>query len=626
MREKSKLQGTITITKSGVGYFCHKDNKEDVKIESKFLNTALDGDEVEVALFPAQKGEQPKGEVTKILKRKKEKFVGVVDKKGKNFCFIIPDDDRMYTDIFVPNIQKEVKHGYKVLVKIISWPTAKNSPEGKIIKIIGQRGTEKVEREAIVLEHGMEIGFPEEVIKQAKEIKKKAFGMQKQAEKTRRDMTDQVTFTIDPETAKDFDDAVSFEKLGEDLFEVGIHIADVSFYVKEGTPIDKEAQRRGFSIYMVGETIPMLPEVLSNDLCSLNPKERKLSFSVIFKINRQGKVFDYWIGQTVIKSNRRFSYKEAMQELENGHEALSILNEISKNLYEKRITGGALKFNTDEVVFDLDSRGKPIEINKKKVLPTHELIEELMLLANKYVSEKFGGKPFIFRVHEEPDNQTIGELKSFLSGLGYDVNLGKQITSHQLNELMTNIEGEAIEFLVSNIVLRSMTKAYYTTKNKGHFGLAFSKYTHFTSPIRRYADLTVHRIIKKKINNKKLPSTSFYEKIAVLTSENELKALDAERESIAYKKCEYMLDKVGEKRKAIISGITEWGIYVRDLDSFAEGMIAIRNLEDDYYILDKEKYRLIGRNKKKTYALGDKIKVQVENVNLESRMIDFNLA
>ncbi len=626
MSKKSNLKGKITITRSGVGYFSDEEQKEDIKIEPKFLNTALNGDQVEIALFPEKKGEQLSGEVVDILKRKKERFVGVVDKKGKNFCFIVPDDNRMYTDIFVPNVGDEVRHGHKALVEITSWPASKNNPEGKIVRMLGRKGAEEVEREAIVLESGMEIGFPEEVMRQAQELEKKAPGMKKNEEKRRKDMTDRETFTIDPETAEDFDDAISFKKISDDLFEVGVHIADVSFYVKEKTPIDEEAKKRGFSIYMVGETIPMLPEILSNDLCSLNPGERKLAFSTVFKVDKKGKVSDAWVGETVIKSDKRFSYEDAMKEIEKGHEVLSILNEISNNLYEKRISEGALKFNTDEVVFDLDGRGKPIDISKKEVLETHGLIEELMLLANKHVSEKFGGKPFLFRVHEEPDTQTIEELKGFLSGLGYDVGLGKKITSHKLNELMSEIEGETVEFLVSNIVLRSMTKAYYTTKNKGHFGLSFPKYTHFTSPIRRYADLTVHRIIKKKINGKKPKPTDYYEKIAILASENELKALDAERESIAYKKCEYMIDKVGQKRKAVISGITEWGIYVRDLDSFAEGMISIRSLEDDYYILDKEKYRLIGRNKKKIYALGDEVRVRVEKVDLEGRIIDFILA
>ncbi len=619
-----KLQGKISLTVSGVGYFSHPDLNEDVKVEAGFLNTALDGDLVELLLFPEKKGEQREGEVLQVLERKRDRFVGTIEKKGKNYSFLLPDDKRMYTDIFIPGTDKKLKDGYKALVEIVSWDNPKKSPEGKIIKVLGKKGKEEVEREAIVLETGMDVDFEEEVEEEAKKIKKKASGMIKQAKRERRDMTDRRTFTIDPETAEDFDDAISFKKISEDLFEVGIHIADVSFYVKEGTAIDKEAKKRGFSIYMVGETVPMLPEVLSNDLCSLNPEEEKLAFSVVFKLNGKGEVKDSWVGETVIESDKRFTYKEALEQIDKD-EALSVLADMTDTLQEKRTKKGSLKFTSDEVVFNLDENGKPIEIEKKETLKTHGLIEELMLLANKEVAQKFEEKPFLFRIHEEPDEDTIKELKGYLAGMGYDVKLGNKVTSQELNRLIEKIEGKPVEFLVGNVILRSMSKAYYGTKNKGHFGLAFDKYTHFTSPIRRYADLTVHRIIKKKLKGRKLKSVDKYESIAASVSESELRALEAERESIAYKKCEYMLKKIGDKRKAVISGITEWGIYVRDLDSYAEGMISLRSLDDDYYVLDKENYRLIGRNTKKKFALGDEVKVRVEKVDLEARIIDFIL-
>ena len=622
-----KIEGKITITSSGVGYVSSSDLEKDVKVEAKFLNTALNGDRVLLSLFPEKKGEdQRSGEVLDVLERKKTRFVGVIDKKGDNYSFLLPDDKKMYTDIFLPNVGRDVKNGHKAMVEIVKWKNPKKSPEGRLVKVLGRKGSEDVEREAMVLESGLEVEFPKEVMKQAKKLEKKAPGMKRQAKSDRRDMTNVKTFTIDPETAKDFDDALSIKKISEDRFEIGIHIADVSFYVKEGTPIDKEAKKRGFSIYMVGETVPMLPEVLSNDLCSLNPEQEKLAFSAVFEMNKKGEVLNQWVGETVIRSDKRYTYKEAMSEIEKGDQDLNLLNNIAKRLKKERVEKGSLKFNTDEVVFDLNDDGLPINIRLKETLDTHSLIEEFMLLANKRVAKKYGGSPFIFRIHEEPDTKTIQELKGFLSGLGHDVTLSDDINSQKINEIIDEVEDEEVEFLVNNIILRSMTKAYYSTKNVGHFGLAFDKYTHFTSPIRRYADLTIHRIIKKKIKGRRLRPKVDYENICALTSENELKALDAERESIAYKKCQYMMDKEGEKRKAIISGITEWGIYVRDMDSHAEGMISLRSLDDDYYVLDKENYRLIGKRTKNSFALGDKLNVVVDRVDLEERIIDFVVA
>ncbi len=620
-----KLKGKISLTVSGIGYFSNEKLKEDVKIEPGFLNTALNGDKVEIILFPEEKNEPLKGEVINILERNKTRFVGTIDKKGKNYSFLIPDDNKMYTDIFIPNTDEDIRNGHKALVEMINWKKQKESPEGVIIRMLGKKGSEKVEREAIVLESGMESDFKKEVKEEAKKIKKKSDGMKKAVLKDRRDMRQVKTFTIDPETAKDYDDAISFKKISDDTYEIGVHIADVSFYVKEGTLMDQAAKSRGFSIYMVGETIPMLPEVISNDLCSLNPNEEKLAFSIVFKIDKRGNVKEKWIGETVIKSDKRYTYKEAMKEIERGDETLSILNNLAKTMNKERTERGSLKFKSDEVSFEMDKDGNVIDIKKKEPLETHALIEEFMLLANKHVAREFYKDPFVFRIHEEPDPDVIKKLKLFLSGLGYDINLNEKATSQKLNSLINKIEGEDVEFLVGNIILRSMTKAYYSTKNKGHFGLAFKKYTHFTSPIRRYADLTVHRIIKKKQKNKKLKGSSYYEEIAASVSENELRAQDAERESIAYKKCQYMMKKVGQKRDVIISGITEWGIYVRDLDSFAEGMISLRSLDDDYYILDKENYRLMGRNKKKKFSLGDKMKAKIEKVDLETRSIDFTL-
>jgi ribonuclease R len=618
-----KIKGTISITASGCGYLkIDNQEEEDVKINASLLNTALHNDEVEIVLLPKKEKERQHGEVISVLKRAKERFVGRIDRKnGKSFGFLIPDDSRMYVDIFIPNIDKSINKNKKVLVEIEKWEDSKKNPEGKIVKVIGDKGVNDVELESIVLEKGLEIDFPSQVEKEAKNIEKKGFDP-----KNRRDFRSDPVFTIDPEDAKDFDDALSVKDIGGGLYEVGVHIADVSYYVKEGSKIDKEARKRAFSIYLVDRTIPMLPEVLSNNLCSLMPDKDRATFSAVFKMKENGEVVDSWFGEGVICSKRRFSYKEAQNILDNKegefYKELSILAKIAEHLKKERMDAGALSIEEDELFFELDHNGKPISLYRKEHLFTHNLIEEFMVIANKTVAEKFNT---LHRIHDNPDRKTISSLIAFLLGLGYRINIkGDEISSAEINKLFQDIRGKDEEFLVKNMVLRAMSKAKYSTMTKKHFGLALDKYMHFTSPIRRYADLVMHRIVKKKLRNEKVKPEN-YEEVAREISLRELGVLDAERASVSYKQVEYMADKVGKEFQVIISGVTSFGIFVQEIETKAEGMISIRDMDDDYYVLDEESYSLIGTRKRKRYALGSKIKAKLVEADQENRRLNFSI-
>ncbi|MEA2092828.1 MAG: ribonuclease R [Patescibacteria group bacterium] len=618
-----KIKGTISITVSGCGYLRTDDQEEeDIKINASLLNTALHNDKVEVVLLPKKEKERQHGEVVSVLKRAKERFVGRINrKKRKSFGFLIPDDNRMYVDIFIPNIDKSISKNKKVLVKIEKWDDPKKNPEGKIVKVIGKKGVNDVELESIVLEKGLEIDFPSQVEKEAKNIKKKGFDSN-----NRRDFRNDPVFTIDPEDAKDFDDALSVKDIGGGFYEVGVHIADVSHYVKEGSKIDKEARKRAFSIYLVDRTIPMLPEVLSNNLCSLMPDKDRASFSAVFKMKENGEVVDSWFGEGVICSKRRFSYKEAQDIIDNKngefYKELSILAKIAEQLKKKRVDEGALFIEEDELFFELDHDGKPVSLYRKEHFFTHNLIEEFMIIANKTVAEKFNT---LHRIHDNPDRKTISSLIAFLLGLGYRINIkGDEISSTEINKLFQDIKGKDEEFLVKNMVLRAMSKAKYSTLSKKHFGLALDKYMHFTSPIRRYADLVMHRIVKKKLKNEKVKPEN-YEEVAREISLRELDVLDAERSSVNYKQVEYMANKVGEEFQVIISGVTSFGIFVQEIETKAEGMISIRDMDDDYYILDEESYSLIGTRKRKKYAIGNKIKVKLVEADQENRHLNFSI-
>ena len=639
------LKGILRTTTKGVGYVIVEDNDEDIEIEPSFLNTGLNGDEVQVLLHPKVPGKRTTGEITKIILRAKMEFVGTLEGgKGKGFFFLDPQDPKMYVDIFIPGSKaKDAKSGEKALVKIVEWDNCKKNPEGEVIKVLGQPGDNNVEMEAIVLDKGLRISFPDEVEKAAREIVLDAKNNIAREIEKRRDMRNITTFTIDPETAKDFDDALSFEELPDGNIEVGIHIADVTHYVTPGGDIDKAAIRRATSIYLVDRTIPMLPEALSNNICSLMPEVERLAFSAIFTFNKgsfneggKPEIINQWFGETVIKSDKRFSYEDAQKILDDKkglfYHELNTLNNLSKKIREEKFAAGAMSFETDEVKFVLDKSGKPIDIMRKERGDTHKMIEDFMLLANRkvaeYASKKTGGKKgqFVYRIHPKPETERIESLAALLNSLGYNLKIKDgEVSSKDLNEILLQAEGTAEENLIQTATIRSMAKAIYSTKNVGHYSLAFKYYTNFTSPIRRYPDMMVHRLMKYYLAGGKVPLDMLeqYDTLSIHSSEMEKVASEAERGSIKYKQVEYMTERVGKTFPGVISGVTEWGIYVEEEHSKSEGMVRLRDLEDDYYTFNEKTRTITGERHKRKYRLGDKVKIKVKNADLKRRIIDY---
>ncbi len=635
----SQIEGKITVTSLGSGYVSNEVIEEDIFIPSQLLNTALNGDEVEVVMAPRVKGEKPNGEVTRIISRKKTEFVGTIERrKGDQFAFMNADDHKMHVPLFLPNVDNEIKNGIKVLARMVKWDNPRKNPTGKVLKVIGKKGDNDVEMESIVLEKGFEVGFPENVEKESIKIKERYKQVMKRELLKRRDIRGTLTFTIDPDDAKDFDDAISFKEISKDFFEIGVHIADVGCWVGERSVLDKEARKRGFSVYLVDRTIPMLPEVLSNDICSLNPNEDKLTFSAIFKITKTGEVKDIWFGRTVMNSDMRFNYQEAQDiidgKMKSPHsEKLQTLIGITRKIRKKRVDDGALEFGYDEVQVEVDSKGKPTRIYTKEGLESQQLIEDLMILANKEVALFVGGEKSkglcLFRIHEKPDKDSLNELFGFLKKLGYDIRLsGDKVSSKELNDLLKQIDGTDEEFMVKSVMIRSMPKAVYSTINKGHFAMALRHYTHFTSPIRRYADLLVHRSLQQKLEGKSPTGAdrSFYKETAEKLSQREIDLSSAERMSLALKQTEYMMERMGETRNGIISGVTEWGIYIQDIETRAEGMIRLKSMKDDFYVLNKEDFSITGSRTKKKYSLGDKVKVKITGGDMERKTLDYVFA
>lgn len=643
-KQAGAIEGTIKVNSRGVGYFKADGFKEDLEIEPYFLKNAFDGDSVLVIPHPKRSGKRQQGQVIKVVRRARDRFSGTVEKDGENYI-LNPDSRKMHRDILIQS-DSEIKNsvGKKALVKITNWGDQKKNPEGKIIKIFGKKGEHEAEMQSIIFDKGFESSFPKEVEEDAGKIAEQAKRDFSEEVKKRRDLRELETFTIDPEDAKDFDDAISFRKLTANsqkltaYYEVGIHIADVSYYVKEGSLLDQEAIKRGFSIYMVDRTVPMLPEILSNNLCSLNPNEDKLAFSAIFKMNENGQVFDRWFGKTIIRSKKRFSYRTAQDILDEKKgeffKELDFFNQLAKKLRQERFKKGAIDFDTDEIKFELDKEGRPVKVFRKERLDTNKLIEELMLLANREVAEfvhrkvKNKQNGFIFRIHDLPNREKIKDLSIFLRALGYTLPFNEQnsVSSKDLNALFAKIEGRAEESLIKTAAVRAMAKAVYSVKNIGHFGLAFQYYTHFTSPIRRYPDLLVHRFLEKCLSGKETTADfNKYQKLALELSEKEIQVAEAERDSIKYKQVEFMLPNIGKVFDGIISGITEWGIYVEEKETKAEGMIKLRDIGDDFYELDEKQYALIGQKTKKKFQLGDKIKIKVKRVNLDAKQIDYEI-
>ncbi len=633
---KTFVIGTVDMTADGSAFIVPDDEFEkDIYVAPRKLRNALNGDKVKVYVFAKKtSGRKNEGEVVEIISRVKTDFIGVA-KVSERFAFIIPDDRKMHHDIFVPlNDLNGAKNGQKVQVGITDWPDGAKNPIGKILNVLGTQGENDTEMNAILAQYGFPLSFPADVEKEANAIPET---VSEEEIKGRRDFRDTVTFTIDPADAKDFDDAISFKKLDNGNYEIGVHIADVSHYVLPKSNLDKEAYERATSVYLVDRVIPMLPERLSNGVCSLRPNEDKLCFAAVFELDEQANIQNQWFGRTAIHSNRRFSYEEAQEVLEQKTgdyaEELVKLNELAYQLRDRKFAAGAISFESTEVKFKLDEHGKPIGVYVKERKDAHKLIEDFMLLANRKVAEfiakKGKGKQkytFVYRSHDSPNLENLNNFATFASRFGYKINMktDKEIAK-SLNYLMEDVEGKKEQNILTQLAIRSMAKAIYTTKKTSHYGLAFDHYTHFTSPIRRYPDVMVHRLLALYLDGGKSANEEEYETASSHSSAMEKRAADAERASIKYKQAEYLENNIGNTYVGIISGVTEWGMYVELMDNKCEGMIRLRDITDDFYVLDEKNYCIVGQRKNKKYQLGDEVKVKVKKVDLSKRQIDFSL-
>ena len=649
--------GTLDITSNGNGYFISDDYEDDIFIPNSNLGKGLHNDTVKAYVFKKRSGKKYEADVVEIIERSKTQFVGVLQ-KNKNFGFVVPDNNKMYADIFIPERKMNgAEDGDKVQATISDWPAKSKNPFGEITTVLGKPGEHNTEIHAILLEYDLPYEFPSEVEQEAANLPIK---ITREEIRKRRDMRQDLTFTIDPKDAKDFDDALSFKKLENGNFEIGIHIADVSHYLTPKTILDDEAFERATSVYLVDRVVPMLPEKLSNGVCSLRPHEEKLTFSAVFEINPKAQIVNEWFGRTVTYSDQRFAYEEAQSIIENCTlsaikpytmplevsildkeyevspeivEATLKLDELAKILRKKRMQQGAISFDRVEVKFNLDKAANPIGVFFKTSKDANKLIEEFMLLANRKVAEFIGfskgkatNKTFIYRVHDEPDIEKLAALENIISKFGYKINTEtKESTSESLNQLLSDVQGKAESNMIETLTIRSMSKAVYTTQNIGHYGLSFNYYSHFTSPIRRYPDVMTHRLLQHYLEGGDTPKAIKYEENCKHASKREELASKAERASIKYMQIKYMQDHNDEVFEGVITGVTEWGIYVEISTNKCEGMVRIRDIKSDFYSFDEQQFAIIGQNTKQMYQLGDAVNVQVKNADLERKHLDFNL-
>lgn len=631
----SLLEGHFERRSTGKNFFVPDDGGENVFVAERNSAHAMNGDKVRIQMLARRKGRGSEGEVVEILERKQTRFVGTLNVQ-KYFAFLEMDSKILANDIFIPKDKlKNGKTGDKALVEIVEWPDRAKNPIGEVIDILGVAGTNNAEMHAILAEFGLPYKYPEEVEAEAEKI---SDDITEEEIAKREDFRNVTTFTIDPRDAKDFDDALSIRKLSENMWEVGVHIADVTYYVTPGGIIDKEGESRATSVYLVDRTIPMLPERLSNGLCSLRPNEEKLSYSVIFDLDDKANIKKYRIRRTVINSNRRFTYEEAQQIIETGQgefkEEILILDDLAKKLRAKRFENGSIGFEREEVRFEIDDNGKPLSVYFKEQKDSNKLIEEFMLLANKAVAEFIGkvpknkqAKTFVYRIHDIPSPEKMQNLSEFIRKFGYKVKTEGSNTAvaKSLNSLLSEIQHKPEENLISTIAVRAMAKAVYSTSNIGHYGLAFDYYTHFTSPIRRYPDMMVHRLLTLYAEGGSSVNKQTTEAECKHCSDMEQLAANAERASIKYKQVEFMSDKIGRTFKAIISGVAEWGVYAEIEENKCEGLVPMRELDDDFYEFDEKNYCLRGRRTKREYRLGDEIMIKVTRANLERKQLDFSI-